>query len=107
MTVVVDKHPLAISSPGLAMSSNTLVAGQGRIVLARIYPRNSDPVAVRIFTASGRLVRRVSSLTAISDGQFLATWDGRNDDNDYVARGVYLVHVQGGGLNSVTKVIVK
>ncbi|MBK6766288.1 MAG: hypothetical protein IPG71_08210 [bacterium] len=41
---------------------------------------------LRVFTLGGRLVRKLAWSQAISEG-----WDGRNDDGDFVAGGIYLV----------------
>lgn len=52
---------------------------------------------LRVFTLNGRLVRELSWAEAISDG-----WDGRNEDGDLVAGGVYLVVATTADGNSAT-----
>ncbi|MCB2200787.1 hypothetical protein KQI63_15385 [bacterium] len=63
----------------LQFSTNSLIAG----------------AEVRIYTPSGRLVRELSFDTAATAG-----WDGRTEDGDYVASGVYLLLVTDPGGNS-------
>lgn len=100
-------NPLALDDPGVALDRNVLDVGTGQLVLARIFPRNAQPVAVRVYTASGRLVRTLRKLTPLGRDQFIAEWDGLTEDGFKVARGVYLVQVLGGGLSQVLKVVVR
>ncbi len=106
-TYVDGTNPLALDTPGAALDRNVLDTSTGRVVIARIFPRNGSPIEVRIFTASGRLVRTLRRLTPLGRDQFVAEWDGRTEDDFTVARGVYLVHILGGGLSEVLKVVVK
>jgi flagellar hook assembly protein FlgD len=45
---------------------------------------------VKIFTVSGRLVRRLAAGDENIQG-YQAFWDGRNTDGEWVGSGVYLV----------------
>jgi hypothetical protein len=51
-------------------------------------------IQVQIFTVSGKLVRTLRA-TAISSGSHLSdvVWDGRDEFNDQLARGVYVYRV--------------
>ncbi|MEK7474769.1 MAG: hypothetical protein AAB152_03950 [Candidatus Coatesbacteria bacterium] len=100
-------NPLVLTSPGAALDKNVLVLNSGQVVLARIWPLNGDPIVTRIFTASGRLVRTLRKLTPSGRGQFLVEWDGLSEDEFAVARGVYLVDVEGGGIHQILKVLVR
>jgi len=103
-------NPLALDSPGGALSSNVFSPATGEIVLARISPRNNDPILVYVYTPSGRLVRKLNSqhFRSIGGGQILVEWDGRSDDEFLVTRGVYLIRITGGGLSPVVlKVVVR
>jgi hypothetical protein len=63
-------------------------------------------VHVRIYNVAGELVGFPLD-TDVQAGQwFLATWDGKNDQREIVASGVYFVSVQGAGIKQVKKVIV-
>ena len=53
-------------------------------------PDNLD-VQVQIFTVSGHLVRTLTAMVASTDAhQHSITWNGRDDYNDQLARGVYV-----------------
>lgn len=105
---VLGINPLLLKDPGAALDKNVVNLGQGEVVLARIYPVTDDPVQVQIFTASGRLVRTLNNYVPMGRNQLIAKWDGRTEDEFLVARGVYLVHVTGGGLKGTTlKVVIK
>jgi len=51
------------------------------------------PVAVRVYAASGRLVRTLLD-AALPAGYHAIRWDGRDDDGRPVASGVYLYRIQ-------------
>jgi hypothetical protein len=100
-------NPLFLTRPGAALDRNVISLAHGEVVLARIAPRDATPVTVRIYTASGRLVRTLRTCTALTDGQWLMTWDGRTEDEAPVSRGVYIVRVTGGGLDERLKMVVR
>ena len=64
-------------------------------------------MAVKIYTASGRLVRTLRNTKPIGGGQVSVIWDGKTEDEFPVARGVYIVRVVGGGLSDTLKVVVR
>ncbi len=108
VAAVTGVNPLELKDPGAALDKNAVTLGNGEVVLARIYPLTDEPVLVRIFTASGRLVRTLRNTMPLGRHQLIATWDGRTEDEFLVARGVYLVHVTGGGLKgTVLKVVIR
>ena len=100
-------NPLILTTPGAALDHNVISTAHGEVVLARIAPRDSSAVTVRVYTASGRLVRTLRRLTPMESGQWLASWDGKTEDEMPVSRGVYLIRVTGGGLDEALKLVVK
>lgn len=68
-------------------------------------PNVDGRVTVRIFNLAGEMVRPVFEADLRAGLWFQATWDGRNPDGEAVANGVYFVSVQGGGINSIRKVV--
>jgi len=100
-------NPLLLGSPGAALDRNAISLTHGEVVLARISPRDGTSVTVRVYTASGRLVRTITELTPMESGQWLVSWDGKTDDEKPVSRGVYVVRVTGGGLDERLKVVVR
>jgi len=101
-------NPLALPGQGQAgLSANVIDPQKGEVAIARYFPFNDEPVAVRIFTASGRIVRTLESSRPMGDGQWMAIWDGKTRDEFPVARGVYLVRITGGGgLNATLKIVI-
>lgn len=65
-------------------------------------PNFSENVQIRIFNLAGELVRTIKS-DQLSDPFSIAslTWDGKNDDGNPVASGIYLYAVSGKNLGSV------
>jgi len=57
---------------------------------------------LRLYTLSGEYVRELRA-----DGAGTALWDGRDDDGESAASGVYLVRVNGGGDDRTLKVMVQ
>lgn len=49
-------------------------------------------VTIKIYTAAGRLIREISSFTA-SAGFNSIKWDGKDDENEYIANGVYFYKI--------------
>jgi len=100
-------NPLLLGYPGAALDRNAISLAQGEVVLARIAPRDGSPMTVRVYTASGRLVRTLVQFTAMDSGQWQVSWNGRTEDEKPVSRGVYVVRVTGGGLDERLKVVVR
>jgi hypothetical protein len=100
-------NPLLLGTPGAALDRNVLSLSHGDVVLTRIAPKDTTPVTVRIYTASGRLVRTLRRMTSLAEGQWLVSWDGKTEDEMPVSRGVYVVRVTGGGLDERLKVVVR
>jgi len=107
-TVTVEGvNPLGLAEPGAGLSTNVINVEQGQSVIARIRPLDGGPVEVKIYTASGRLLRTLTRLEAMGPGEWRVTWDGMTEGGRPVARGVYIVLVTGGGLNERLKVVVR
>jgi len=108
-TVVVTAGPsaLMLATPGTALSTNAFSPAAGDSVLVRLLPLSGEPIRVKIYTASGRLVRTLTTTQPLGGGQVSITWDGRTEDERPVARGVYIILVAGGGLNARLKVVVR
>ena len=72
-------------------------------------PRDAD-VQIRIYDVSGRLVRKLD-LKHKEAGYYItkedaAYWDGRNDNGDLVASGVYFYRIQAGDFRAPKKMVV-
>ena len=56
-------------------------------------------VYVDIFTISGQLVRQIRTATELDPGEYISSslalsWDGKNQEGEYVSSGVYLCHLR-------------
>jgi hypothetical protein len=57
--------------------------------------RNVDrQVRIRVFTLTGMLVKQWPELAALKDNAYIQRWDGKNEDGDIAARGIYLVNLE-------------
>ncbi len=53
----------------------------------------SGKTTIRIFTMQGRLIRTIAD-QYIDAGSYSADWDGKNEDGETVASGIYLAHIE-------------
>jgi hypothetical protein len=53
----------------------------------------STELKIKVYTIAGRLVRSLENLTPPSDGFNYYLWDGRDDDGDIMANGVYIYKI--------------
>ena len=89
------------------LSRNAFSADGSQTLVVSVKPDGGAVVSVRVYTASGRLVRQLDGLAVRADGWQEAVWDGYNGDGQRVSRGVYLVNVMSGGFNRTLKVVVR
>ncbi|MBK9471879.1 MAG: T9SS type A sorting domain-containing protein [bacterium] len=67
----------------------------------------SDPslsVRIRVYDASGRLVRSLAEGTTFA-GRHRLDWDGRDDAGRRAAAGLYLIRVESGSRAATRKVV--
>jgi flagellar hook assembly protein FlgD len=88
-----------VSLQDLRVSPNPFRLGSDTEVT---FANMAEQATLRIFTASGREVRRLEE----TDGDGVLRWDGKNSSGDSVSPGVYLYHVQSPGAEKKGKVMV-
>ena len=68
----------------------------------------AGPVVVRIFDAGGRLVRSID-LGRLPAGEHVTRWDGRLQDGETAASGVYFYRIEfpGGGVSSRKMILLR
>jgi flagellar hook assembly protein FlgD len=54
----------------------------------------ADEVIVEIFSLAGRAIRTIRSTATRAGYNFDTTWDGRDNDGDRVASGVYIYKIR-------------
>jgi hypothetical protein len=67
---------------------------------------SAGDVSIWVFDLSGDRVRQIEDVRTdfgIQDG---AVWDGKNDEGEFVASGIYIIHLEGGGKSSSMKIAV-
>ncbi len=74
-----------------------------RYTLDRRYEIGS--LSIWIFDVSGNLVREINDIN-VNRNTNQAAWDGRNESGEYVASGIYFLHVETGGKSSSLKMAV-
>lgn len=80
----------------------------GQYTILRFTAKDRDRrVQLRVFTLNGMLVKQWPAQTALKDALYSENWDGRNEDGEVVARGIYLVNIVDTGDNeAVTRKVV-
>ena len=73
--------------------------------------REDGDVVIRIYTTTGRLVRTLSlghkPGGLYTDKEQAAQWDGRNEQGEHAASGVYFYSITAGDLSATRKMVVK
>ena len=88
------------------LSRNLFRPSQGPLGISFKVLKNGS-VTVRVYDLSGARVRTAyQSYAATGSGWIQAIWDGRNDRGQEVATGLYVVSIQGGGIQRLLKVAV-
>jgi hypothetical protein len=71
---------------------------------------NREEIGIWIYDLSGSLVMKLpnTALPSTTPGYHARgiTWNGRNDNNEFVASGIYLAHMEAGGRSSTLKIAV-
>jgi hypothetical protein len=100
---------LARSKLDLAVDwNNPFNPATGQYTIFRFSAKDRDrKVQLRVFTLNGMLVKEWPEQTALKDAWYSQSWDGKNEDGDIVARGIYLVNLKDmGEEESVTRKVV-
>jgi hypothetical protein len=63
-------------------------------------------ITMLVFDLSGSLVRDIKGIRTDSGDQNSVSWDGKNDSGEYVASGIYILHLEGSGKSSSMKMAV-
>ncbi len=69
-------------------------------------PAQSGNVTLKVFTPSGEMVTQ-TTLQVIANVATQVGWDGKSiDGNKPAASGIYILHVEGAGINTTKKIAV-
>lgn len=61
---------------------------------------------IKIFSMQGRLIKTIFDGSVASNVTYTVTWDGKNEDGETVATGIYLAHIEGPGFSKTQKIAV-
>ncbi len=82
-----------LAEPALITPDGDGINEQMSISYSVLHLLEPAPAQVRIYALSGRLVR-VLSQTSVVNGRYVVTWDGRDDQDNLLPPGQYLVQLQ-------------
>ncbi len=80
---------------------NPLAGGQAAIT----YSVDTGQVVIRLYTLQGRLIRKLVDEYRAA-GSYTVNWDGRNEDNEVVASGIYLMRIEAEGVKQTRRIAV-
>ena len=99
--------------PGLEQGKIKIQAGsegwanplKGENVNIYLKPKHSENVSIEIYTIAGQLVWE-KEISVTGGVQEQVVWNCRNKSDEVVSSGIYVVHVKGGGIDTVKKIAV-
>lgn len=106
-TWTISDTPLPTSTPDVPayLSKNVFNPQTGAPLLISLKPPLEGMVWVRVYNLAGEVVCTPFQAPLSAGITYQASWDGRNDQGDWVSNGVYFVSVKGAGIRSVRKVV--
>jgi hypothetical protein len=87
------------------LSSNVFRPEQGGVLDVDFKPSQDGQVVIACYNMAGELVRPLASMGVTAGRWYQAKWDGRNDQTEMVAAGVYFISLKGAGLKIIRKVV--
>ncbi len=110
----IDEHTFTVNSVNNSIASGKIkvIGGENGYVnpdkneQAKIIfnAKQSGNVKVKIYTLSGQLVKEISQ--DVKEGINTVYWNGLNKENKKVATGIYIVFINGAGIDTSSKVAV-
>ena len=88
------------------LNRNTINIASGEMVQARFSLSKPEHVDIRIYTIAGELVKKLYNKQLIVAGEEQVNWDGKNDEGQLIASGVYLIYLKTPSFEKLRKVIV-
>ena len=92
------------TAPDLALLPGRPNPFRGLVAIGYTLPR-AAPVSLRILDPAGRRVRTLENTPSRAAGTFTSTWDGRNEEAQLVAAGVYLCVLESGSTRLLRRVV--
>lgn len=87
------------------LDKNIWRPGTGQPLHIGIKAPQAGKVKVRVFNVAGEVVRMPFEADVPAGITVDAVWDGKNENGEACAAGIYIVSVQGAGISSLKKVV--
>lgn len=71
----------------------------------KIEQTDNSPTTITVYNLRGQLIRTVVNSQKLSLGEHLFTWDGKNDNGQLAAAGIYLFKMKSGSYSATRKMI--
>lgn len=106
VAVDLSQPAMAIKDERVFLSANIFKPLLGGKLDVGFKATADEHITVRIFNTAGELVQRVAEMDVKTGILYALKWDGRNDDGQWVASGVYIVSAYGPNTRILKKVVV-
>ena len=90
---------------GVTILNNVINADKGEKTVVKVDVATEGKLNVIVMTLDGNIIKYLNRGTATA-GEHYFTWDGRNKNNNPVARGMYFIRVTGSDFDETRKVMV-
>ncbi|MCK5534423.1 T9SS type A sorting domain-containing protein, partial [bacterium] len=106
-STVKQARPFNITKNNLSIDwNNPFNPVKGDYTKIRYIIEQDEHVTVRIYDISGRLIKTLVDDNRLNNIVYTQIWDGRNEDGNLVASGVYLVNIISGNFTKTEKIVV-
>ena len=93
--------------PGIRLNKNKFNPDKGENLNVGCKVKTSGKVKITVYNIAGKVVKTLLvSENALAGQALVAVWDGTADDGRKVKAGVFLLHIEGGGVSQTKKVVV-
>ncbi|GHV37101.1 hypothetical protein AGMMS49546_03910 [Spirochaetia bacterium] len=90
---------------GVTILNNVINPNQGEQVFVDYILTRGGRVTIQVFTLDGNLVKALER-SGKDAGEYIASWDGKNNGGRVVARGMYFIRVVAPDIDEIRKVMV-
>ena len=98
-------HSITLQRGGVTIFNNVINATYGEDTMLKVNVPTDGELSVMVLTLDGNIIKYLHRGN-IKTGEYNYFWDGTNNNNEKVARGLYFIRVVGAGLDENRKVIV-
>jgi hypothetical protein len=101
-----DLQDVTLQRGGVTILNNVINSNNRENTYIRYHLVRPGRVTIQVFTMDGTLVRTIRRNEQRAAGEWTDTWNGTNNGNRPVARGMYFVRVAGPDIDEIRKVMV-